>query len=448
MGWNRKRINDVARSSASSDYTAFETIGLSEIEDAWVLDVGSFDGFNTVLKFAPYGNIAKIVGLEPSQEAFNWTQDATNDPRFVWLNTSLEEFESPNDTFDVTYLSHTFQHLPDKQIAAQKLFSLLKPGGFVVIKTVDDSTKISSPDPDGIMKQVLNFFEKEVHPHLTHVRHTDYYNGAKCYKLLKDVGFDPITVQISHANTLGKSEEERLDLFDRMTYFRRNVPDTAAPGTKKRMLDLLDQWEALFKQDNYYFDASTFMWIARKPKTGENNCCCSLEFRNGPFKDVQLDPSVWPNVEVNDFSIHPMTEDDLAGVMAIELQSFPSPWTPLAYIAELRHNKDAFYMVARNSAGIICGYVGWWYSTDSATIAHVAVDPSLRRKGLGKTLIEGACNTAQAAGKNAMLLQVRSANDTARAFYESLGFSNVGVSKNYYTNPDDDGIIMVRSLHP
>ena len=59
MSWNRQRIRSVAIDSATADYAAFEAIGLSEIPDASVLDVGCFDGFNTVLKFAPYGNIAR-----------------------------------------------------------------------------------------------------------------------------------------------------------------------------------------------------------------------------------------------------------------------------------------------------------------------------------------------------------------------------------------------------
>ena len=59
MHWGRKEIDKVAVESATTDYEAFEAIGLEAIENAAILDMGCFDGFNTVLKFAPYDTLAR-----------------------------------------------------------------------------------------------------------------------------------------------------------------------------------------------------------------------------------------------------------------------------------------------------------------------------------------------------------------------------------------------------
>ena len=64
MQWGKVAIDNVAIQSAKADFDAFERIGLEAIADAHVLDMGCFDGFNTVLKFALYDNIDEVVGID------------------------------------------------------------------------------------------------------------------------------------------------------------------------------------------------------------------------------------------------------------------------------------------------------------------------------------------------------------------------------------------------
>ena len=115
MHWGRKEIDKVAVESATTDYEAFEAIGLEAIENAAILDMGCFDGFNTVLKFAPYDNISKVVGIDPEEEALGLAIQRTNDPRFSWAQASAESYNAANSSFDVVYLSHVFQHVEIQQ---------------------------------------------------------------------------------------------------------------------------------------------------------------------------------------------------------------------------------------------------------------------------------------------------------------------------------------------
>ena len=44
-----------------------------------------------------------------------------------------------------------------------------------------------------------------------------------------------------------------------------------------------------------------------------------------------------------------------------------------------------------------------------------------------------------------LFLEVRSRNIPARKLYTAYGFKEIGVRKNYYKNPQDDAIIMLRA---
>ena len=136
------------------------------MEHARVLDVGCFDGFNTVLKFAPYSGIACVKGIDPCEEAVDRARRACDDPRFSWQVCSLQDYDDADGPFDVVYFSHVLQHLPDKEEALLTAYDLLTPGGFVVVKTVDDGAKASWPDPDRLMSQVLALYDEAVRPYV------------------------------------------------------------------------------------------------------------------------------------------------------------------------------------------------------------------------------------------------------------------------------------------
>lgn len=494
MSWNAQRIDDVARKSASVDYGAFEAIGLSEMPSVRVLDVGCFDGYNTVLKFAPYRNLAEIVGIDPCADAVKQACGRTNDARFRWEVSSVEEYAASDSSFDVAYFSHSFQHVRDKEQTLCNVFRMLKPGGFVVMKTIDDSLMISSPDPCHIVSQATHFYASAVLPFCAHTAHTDRFVGQKCPTLLLGTGFSAVKMKVLYTDTLGKTAKERASLFERLTYFRRNVASEAGQETAARMHDLLDKWEQLFSDELYYFAMPSVVVLARKPflqaavlpekgalpdaaatlsgaeaSSGEENSPKAVLKEKPSAEIVSLERKVLPEMVLDDYKgpwfddsrlpcelarigngkqwvVRQMTEADLGDVMEIESAAFPNPWTPLAYALELRYNRSASYMVARDATGVLCGYVGVWRMAKVACITRVAVNPRARRKGLGFALVRFACSQACALGCAQMRLTVRASNEPARAFYRKLGFAECGASVRYYTDPDEDGVVMVLDL--
>lgn len=431
MGWGKRQIDLHAVRSAAEDYAAFEKIGLSEIEDARVLDVGCFDGVNTVMKFSPYANVLEVVGIDPEGEALAEARLRADNSRFRFVESSFEGFEE--EGFDLVYFSHVLQHIEDPSAACEKAFRLLKPGGWIVVKTVDDSLKVSYPDPDNVMRRLFSFYEQYVLPNTAHTSHTDRYNGQKCPTMVRRAGFVDVSTSVFSADTAGKDLPERLALFDRCVYFRRNVPSCVDAAIADRIADLARKWKALFEQDDYFFMTQSLVVVARKP----NALGRETDVAEESFSCEEIKPGL---------SVRPMVEADLGQVMAIEVEAFPAPWTPVAFAMDLRHNQAARYEVVLDEDSTIIGYVGWWLMGDRATIMRVATDRNLRRSGIGTLLIERACAQAADQGVKLMQLEVRSSNEPARLFYGKLRFDEAGIIPGYYANPEDDAVVMVRAL--
>jgi ribosomal-protein-alanine N-acetyltransferase len=139
--------------------------------------------------------------------------------------------------------------------------------------------------------------------------------------------------------------------------------------------------------------------------------------------------------------IEEMRLDDIAEVQAIERASFATPWPPQAYRSELETNRLASYLVARIAGGIV-GYAGIWLMVDEAHITTFAVHPGWRRRRIGERLLLTVLDVAIDRGAREATLEVRLSNLPARRLYEKYGFRPVGLRPRYYTDDNEDALIM------
>ena len=69
----------------------------------------------------------------------------------------------------------------------------------------------------------------------------------------------------------------------------------------------------------------------------------------------------------------------------------------------------------------------------------------MRRKGIGDSLLEAfICTLPDTAEEIA--LEVRESNAPAIAIYKKNGFESVGIRKNFYSDPKENGIVMIRRI--
>lgn len=140
-----------------------------------------------------------------------------------------------------------------------------------------------------------------------------------------------------------------------------------------------------------------------------------------------------------------MTLQDIPAVREIELEAFTAPWTPGAFHSELTNNQFAQYMVMEVD-GVIAGYAGMWVIMDEAHVTNIAVRSQYRGQKLGERLLRELQRTAVFLGSKRMTLEVRVSNYIAQGLYRKLGFKESGVRKGYYTDNNEDALIMWADL--
>lgn len=144
-------------------------------------------------------------------------------------------------------------------------------------------------------------------------------------------------------------------------------------------------------------------------------------------------------------TIRVMNIQDIGHIMEVEHASFTCPWTEEAFYNELSQNVFAHYFVAEVNQKVI-GYCGVWIIIDEAHITNVAVHPQYRGQKIGKALMEQIIHYSIQQGARKMTLEVRESNKLAQYMYGQLGFVSAGMRKGYYTDNQEDAIIMLAKL--
>ena len=139
-------------------------------------------------------------------------------------------------------------------------------------------------------------------------------------------------------------------------------------------------------------------------------------------------------------NIVPMNEHHVPQIARLERECFADPWSQQSIASEL-HNPLSLWLVAQEGQTLL-GYVGSQTFLDETDMMNIAVSPASRRQGVARALIEALVSALRERGSKQLTLEVRASNGPARQLYESLGFLQVGLRKNYYRNPKEDALIL------
>lgn len=133
----------------------------------------------------------------------------------------------------------------------------------------------------------------------------------------------------------------------------------------------------------------------------------------------------------------------ISSMAEIEKQSFPDPWSEAAFESSLC--SQAEIILAAIEDGKMAGYIIGNCDGYQGYIENFAVSPHMRRRGIGDRLLEAfICALPDTAEEIA--LEVRETNSAAIAIYEKNGFETVGIRKNFYSDPKENGIVMIRRI--
>lgn len=136
-----------------------------------------------------------------------------------------------------------------------------------------------------------------------------------------------------------------------------------------------------------------------------------------------------------------MDINDVDDILKIEQESFTLPWSREAFQNELTTNQYALY-IGLEEEGKVIGYCGVWIVFDEAQITNVAILPAYRGRKLGEALMRQVMEIASEKGARTMSLEVRVSNSIAQSLYRKLGFQYGGIRKNYYSDNQEDALVM------
>ena len=184
------------------------------------------------------------------------------------------------------------------------------------------------------------------------------------------------------------------------------------------------------------------------------------------------------NQEMN-FAIRSMNLPDSPSLSSIERDAFPTQRPPTPFKRDI-HNKKARYLVAYKlqnetddeQTGIanqqenlgafrkvlhrishrshedddidprIIGYIGSFFQLDEAHITAVGVHSTYRGRGIGELLLIAGIELAQLRDAREVTLEVRVSNQIAQSLYRKYAFEEKGIRPKYYTDNNEDAMIM------
>jgi [ribosomal protein S18]-alanine N-acetyltransferase len=142
-----------------------------------------------------------------------------------------------------------------------------------------------------------------------------------------------------------------------------------------------------------------------------------------------------------DVVVGPMRRRHLRGVLRIEEQVYPRPWSLGLFMSELGHQGSRVYITARVGP-VVVGYAGLMLVADDGHVTTIAVDPRWHRHRIGTRLLLTLTRAAIEREAKNLTLEVRVSNEAAQTLYRAFGFAPAGIRKGYYVESNEDALIM------
>jgi ribosomal-protein-alanine N-acetyltransferase len=134
--------------------------------------------------------------------------------------------------------------------------------------------------------------------------------------------------------------------------------------------------------------------------------------------------------------------NDLDAIYDIEQLSFNPHWSKNALAHEVNRTRPHSYVFVARLSGEVIGFSIFWAVVDEAHILSFAVHPDYRRRGIGRTMMEGVLDAAKRLGLRTATLEVRVSNTSAIRLYEKMGFRIAAIRRAFYQDNNEDAYVM------
>ena len=162
-------------------------------------------------------------------------------------------------------------------------------------------------------------------------------------------------------------------------------------------------------------------------------------------KETKTDIFNTSNIET-EFFIRRCVLEDLDNVIDINEQELPEDY-PYFFYKSILDNFPECFLVAQNKHGRILAYIMWRVEKapsmnslkyiNKGHLVSIAVSESLRRKGIGKSLLLHSMRAIKKYKIHEYVLEVRVSNYTAIRLYEKFNYKIESIKKNYYRDGEN-----------
>ena len=139
-----------------------------------------------------------------------------------------------------------------------------------------------------------------------------------------------------------------------------------------------------------------------------------------------------------------MGRNDVEAIARIE-QASASPWSASSIAEELLRIKGV-QLVATDEAGRVSAWCCGHCLDDEAELFKIAVSVDTREQGIGTALLVRFEELCRGRGCESCFLEVRVSNFQAIGLYEKLGYSRIGLRRDYYTAPQEDALVLQKFI--
>lgn len=145
-------------------------------------------------------------------------------------------------------------------------------------------------------------------------------------------------------------------------------------------------------------------------------------------------------------AFEPMTEPQLARVVALEQRVYEHPWTHGNFVDSLRAGYHARMLVA---GAELIGYYVAMKGVDEVHLLNITVAPEHQSQGWGHLMLDALALWSRAEAAQWLWLEVRASNTRAQRLYERHGYHRVGERRHYYPagrGRREDAVVMSLKL--
>lgn len=140
--------------------------------------------------------------------------------------------------------------------------------------------------------------------------------------------------------------------------------------------------------------------------------------------------------------IRTIEQRDLPAVSQLEQECFTVPWSQQLLGEGINNSYDHIWVLEVENT--IAAYCNFRMIAGEGELMRIAVAKEFRGRGFARNLMEILVNHARENHVSAITLEVRSSNLSAINLYKSYAFQIEAIRRGYYTNPQEDALIMWR----